>query len=63
MAGQKLDENDISSYDNHETAKKLPLGWVLLALGLALFSVYYFISFTPKISGWGQEKVYLESSK
>ncbi|MDR0454829.1 MAG: hypothetical protein LBH05_08465 [Deferribacteraceae bacterium] len=62
MAEQNFDENDFSSYDNHETAKKLPIGWVLLAAGLILFGLYYFISYTPGISGWSQERAYHESS-
>ena len=58
---QKFDENDFNSYDNHETAKKLPFGWVLLAAGLIVFGIYYLVSYTPAISGWSQEKAYQES--
>ncbi len=61
MAEQKFDENDINSFENHETAKKLPLGWVLLFLGLIVFGIYYFAAYTPEISGWSQKAAFEES--
>jgi hypothetical protein len=33
----------------------------MLFVGLILWGVYYFVSYTPAISGWSQEKAYQES--
>lgn len=56
-----FNENDIHSYENHETAKKLPAGWLLLFICLIVFGVYYFFSFTPALSGWTEVKEYEQS--
>ena len=63
MASQQLDENDLSSFDNHETATKLPLGWVLLFLCAIVFGIFYCASYMPQISGWSQVQEYQESVK
>lgn len=54
---------NISDMERQDTKHKLPLGWVLLYVGLILWGVYYAVSFTPQISGWTQEGSYLESVK
>lgn len=53
--------DDIKDFEAEETAKKLPLGWLILFFGLILWGVYYFVAYTPGISGWTQEKAFLES--
>lgn len=56
------DEMDnIGEFDAKETAKTLPAGWLLLFIGLIIFGIYYFVAYTPEISGWSQEKAYEES--
>ena len=50
-------------FEAKETSKKLPIGWLILFWGLIIWGVYYFISYTPSISGWSQEKAYEESIK
>lgn len=53
----------IEELEARDTAKKLPLGWLILFWGLIIWGVYYFVSYTPAISGWSQEKAYEESVK
>ena len=44
-----------------EADNKIPVGWLILFIGLILWGIYYFAAYTPSISGWSQEKAYLES--
>jgi preprotein translocase subunit YajC len=44
-----------------EANNKIPIGWLILFIGLILWGIYYFMAYTPSISGWSQEKAYLES--
>jgi len=44
-----------------ETARKLPLGWLVLFWGLIAFGVVYFWLYQPSLGGWSQEKAYQES--
>jgi len=53
----------IEDMERHDTRDKLPIGWVVLYVGLILWGIYYAVSFTPQISGWTQEGVYLDSLK
>lgn len=55
------DFDDLSKFERHETKKKLPLGWVIMAIGLVAFGVYYLVAYTPTFSGWSQVKEYEES--
>ncbi len=57
------DFDNLHDFEREETKTKLPLGWVLLFLGLAVWGVFYAVSYTPQISGWTQEGQYLESVK
>ena len=54
---------NVEDFEAKETLKKLPIGWLVLYWGLIIWGVYYFISYTPSISGWSQEKAYEESIK
>jgi len=54
---------NIQDMERQDTKHKLPLGWVVLYVGLILWGIYYVVSFTPQISGWTQEGAYLESIK
>jgi choline-glycine betaine transporter len=55
--------DNIEDMEAKETAKKLPIGWLILFWGLIIWGIYYFVSYTPEISGWSQEKAYEESVK
>lgn len=55
------DIDRIEDMEREDTKKKLPIGWLLLFIGLILWGIYYSISYTPEISGWSQEGQYLES--
>lgn len=57
------DIDRIEDMEREDTKKKLPIGWLLLFIGLILWGIYYSISYTPEISGWSQEGQYLESIK
>ncbi|KKL08447.1 hypothetical protein LCGC14_2575780 [marine sediment metagenome] len=52
---------DIEDFEAKETAHKLPIGWVIVYVGLILWGIYYFAAYSPSISGWTQEKAYQES--
>ncbi len=55
--------DNIEEFEASETAKALPFGWLLLFWGLIIWGVYYFVAYTPEISGWSHEKAYEESVK
>jgi len=55
--------DNIEKMEAKETANKLPLGWLILFWGLIIWGIYYFVSYTPAISGWSQAKAYEESVK
>ncbi len=57
------DIDRIEDMEREDTKKKLPIGWLLLFIGLIVWGIFYSISYTPKISGWSQEGQYLESIK
>ncbi len=57
------DIDRIEDMEREDTKKKLPLGWLLLFIGLIVWGIFYSISYTPEISGWSQEGQYLESIK
>jgi hypothetical protein len=58
-----MTDDRIEDMERQDTKTKLPLGWLLLAVGLFVWGVYYTISYTPEISGWTQEHAYHESVK
>ncbi|MBI5676748.1 MAG: hypothetical protein HZC48_13180 [Nitrospirae bacterium] len=57
------DLDNIASFEAKETSRKLPVGWLILFWGLIIWGIYYFVAYTPAISGWSQEKAYEESIK
>jgi len=57
------DIDNIHDLEAKTTSRTLPLGWLLLFWGLILFGVFYFVAYTPFISGWSQERAYLDSVK
>lgn len=57
------DIDRIEDMEREDTKRKLPMGWLLLFIGLIVWGIFYSISYTPEISGWSQERQYLESIK
>lgn len=57
------DIDRIEDMEREDTKEKLPIGWLILFIGLIVWGIFYIISYTPEISGWSQEKQYLESIK
>jgi hypothetical protein len=55
--------DSLKEFETEETLKrKIPTGWLILFWALILWGIYYFVSYTPGISGWSQEKAFLEQS-
>ena len=48
------DFEDIAGLENHDTARQLPLEFLLIFFGLILFGLVYLARYTPAISGWTQ---------
>ncbi len=46
--------DDLTQFEAKETARKLPVGWLLLFWGLILWGVYYLWRYLPALSGWTQ---------
>jgi hypothetical protein len=55
------DFDDIEAFEAKDTSRKLPVGWLILFWGLIIWGIFYFVSYTPAVSGWSQEKAYEES--
>jgi len=55
------DFDNIEQFEAKDTAKKLPVGWLMLYIGLIVWGIYYFVTYTPAISGWTQAAAYEES--
>jgi hypothetical protein len=55
--------DNIEELENKRTAKKLPLGWLIVFVGLILCGLYYIAAYTPAFSGWSQTKAYEHSLK
>jgi hypothetical protein len=55
------DIDNIEEFEAKNTAKKLPIGWLILYWGLIAWGIFYFAAYTPAISGWSQATAYEES--
>ncbi|HAM49269.1 MAG TPA: hypothetical protein DCP92_00695 [Nitrospiraceae bacterium] len=61
---EKLDElKEFLVEEGVDAKRKIPIGWLILFWGLILWGIYYFVAYTPSISGWSQQKAYEESIK
>jgi hypothetical protein len=49
-------------FEARETARKLPIGWLILFWGLILFGIVYTVMYTPGFGGWSQEKAYTDTT-
>ncbi len=48
--------DDLTKFEAKDTAKKLPVGWLLLFWGLVVWGVYYLWTYTPALGGWSQRQ-------
>ncbi len=55
------DLDTLEEFEAKKTAHTIPVGWLILYIGLIIFGIYYVVAYTPGISGWSQEKAYQES--
>lgn len=46
--------DDLTKFEAKDTAKKLPVGWILLFWGLIAWGVFYLWAYTPSFGGWSQ---------
>lgn len=53
--------DNFEEFTREDTEHALPLGWLILFIGLIVFGVYYFYAYTPAFTGWSQEKAFEES--
>ena len=54
-------DTDIDALEAKDTARALPLGWLILFWGLILFGIVYFVLYSPITTGWTQAGEYEES--
>lgn len=59
----KDEMDNIEQFEAKQTSRRLPVGWLILFWALIIWGIYYFVSYTPQISGWTQAKAYEESVK
>ncbi|MFO0754398.1 MAG: cbb3-type cytochrome c oxidase N-terminal domain-containing protein [Thermodesulfovibrionales bacterium] len=62
-AGASGEEDSMAGMERDDTRTRLPLGWLLLFIGLIVWGIWYGIAYTPALSGWSQEGQYRESLK
>lgn len=49
-----IDVDDIEAMEAKETARKLPVGWLILFWGLVVWGAYYLYAYSPALGGWSQ---------
>jgi len=52
--------DNLEEFQREDTENVLPLGWLILFIGLIVFGIYYVYAYTPTFSGWSQEKALQE---
>ena len=50
----ETDLDDLSKFENKQTAHTVPLGWWLLFWGLVVWGAFYLWRYTPGLGGWSQ---------
>jgi len=61
MINEEFD--NLEEFHREDTAKALPLGWLILYIGLIVFGIYYVYAYTPAFTGWSQEARFEEVMK
>jgi hypothetical protein len=46
--------DDLTRFENKQTARTLPVGWLLLFWGLIVWGAYYLWAYSPALGGWSQ---------
>ena len=57
------DIDNIDDFEAQDTAKRLPVGWLILFWGLILFGIFYTAMYSPSMGGWSQEREFSENRK
>ena len=52
MSNSTKGVHEVADGINYRTHTKLPLGWVILTIGLLAFAVYYISANIPQWGGW-----------
>lgn len=53
--------DSIEDMEARETARKLPIGWVVLYCALIVWGMFYLYAYTPQLGGWSQSQAYEDS--
>ncbi|HEX9053071.1 MAG TPA: cbb3-type cytochrome c oxidase N-terminal domain-containing protein [Anaeromyxobacter sp.] len=48
--------DDLEKFEAKDTARKLPVGWLLLFWGLIVWGAFYLWRYTPALGGWSQSQ-------
>lgn len=57
----KEEFDNIKKFEREDTKHKLPLGWLILYIGLIVFGIFYTYMYTPAFTGWTQNKAIEET--
>jgi hypothetical protein len=49
------------AFEAQETARTLPVGWLVLFFGLIAWGAFYLWAYSPALGGWSQEAEYEQS--
>lgn len=52
----KEEFDNLEEFTREDTENALPLGWLILYIGLIVFGIYYTYAYSPWSTGWTQEK-------
>lgn len=63
MSAESNESNPNEELEASETSRKLPVGWLILFVGLILWGIYYLAAYLPVISGWTQSGAYEQQMK
>jgi cbb3-type cytochrome oxidase subunit FixP-like protein len=48
--------DDLTQFEAKETARTLPVGWLVLFWGLIAWGAWYLWAYTPGLGGWSQSQ-------
>lgn len=57
----KEEFDNIEEFSREDTENALPIGWLILFIGLIVFGIYYVYAYTPAFTGWTQVKAFEQS--
>jgi len=53
--------DNFEEWERKDTKHKLPIGWLILFIGLIVWGIWYTYSFSPGTTGWTQEGEFKKS--